>query len=193
MQNSPTKVQGIGGRPEPIDQLERLMADVESFLGDWLRRLEQLHAVSPTPDAQLSNRMRELELEKSLWEAKRHRETRDIHEKAEELTKAWLRLEEEQRRFLQIRDARAHGHRIPVADNPPREAVVDTEPTSDHPSSPARSAAPTATVTPTATATTNLDRGTNRDWGTGCSRRIQHPTPQSPPRTTGRCLGRPSI
>lgn len=145
MENSFTTVQGIDSRLDPIDQLELLMADVESFLGDWLQRMEQLHSASATPDAALRDRMHELELEKSQWEAKRTRETRDIHEKAEELTKAWLRLEEEQRRFLQIRDARAQGNRIPLADSQLREPVVGTEPASIPQSSSGRSPVPVAT------------------------------------------------
>jgi hypothetical protein len=150
MDTSPTTGQGVVSRFQPINELELLMADVESFLDDWLRRVEQIQAVSTTPDEQLRKRMRELELDKSQWEAKRIRETRDIHEKAEELTKAWLRLEDEQRRFLQVRDARAHGNRIAAADSQPRESVADTESAPNHQPSPTRHSAP---ATPAASAT----------------------------------------
>ena len=103
---------GIGSLSEPIDQLELVMADVESFLVDWLGRIEQLQAMSSKPDAHLRKRIRDFELEKSQWEAKRKRETQDIHEKAEELTKAWLHLEQEQRRFLQSRDSQSRDSQL---------------------------------------------------------------------------------
>ena len=108
---------------QPIDQLQHLMTDVESFLGDWLQRLEQLNASTPAPDAGLRKRMQEFEQEKIQWDAKRKRETQDIHDKAEELGKAWLRLEQEQRRFLQIRDSHAGSSKIAVAAIQAREPV----------------------------------------------------------------------
>lgn len=137
MDNTPTTGQGIGSLSQPIDQLELVMADVESFLTEWLRRLEQLNTLSTTPDGLLRNRVREFELEKSQFEAKRRRETQEIHDKAEELTKAWLRLEQEQRRFLQVRDSHAQGSRPPSAEYPQqdssreivsKEARVPTQP-----------------------------------------------------------------
>ena len=127
MENPATTAQGVESRHQPIDQLETLLADVESFFNDWLQRVEQLQSVSTPPDAMLQTRIRDFELAKSQWEAKRVRETRDIHEKAEALTKSWLRLEEEQRRFLQIRDSRTHTNRPASIDSQPREPAVDAE------------------------------------------------------------------
>ena len=144
MEKYPTTGQHAGNRLQPIDELERLMADVDSFLSDWLRRVEQIQSVSATPDAMLRNRMRDLELERSQWDAKRLRETRDIHEKAEELTKAWLRLEDEQRRFLQIRETRAQGNRLPATDSQPRESAGDAQAATSPVPSPARVPAPVA-------------------------------------------------
>lgn len=116
MDNSRLSEQGTRCLAQPIDQLTLVMADVESFLEDWLRRLDQLHAIAPSPDAVLRGRIREFELDRSQWEAKRNRETQDIHEKAAELTNAWLRLEEEQRSFLRSRDSKPHLGRTNTAD-----------------------------------------------------------------------------
>jgi hypothetical protein len=92
------------------------MTDIESFLTDWMERLERLNLQPMTADALVRGRLRELEQEKTQWESKRKRELQEIHEKAEELSKAWLRLEQEQRRFLQTRDSQWHNSR-PLADD----------------------------------------------------------------------------
>lgn len=101
------KPRDFSQKPHPIEQLQDVMDDMEAFLANWLTRVEQLQTASAMPDAQLRRRFRELEQEKIQWEAKRNRETQDLHEKAEQLVDAWLRLEAEQRRLTQIRDA--HG------------------------------------------------------------------------------------
>ena len=74
MDHSPTTGQSVGSRIQAVDQFELLIADVESFLDDWLQRLDQLQAVSATPDAHLRKRIHDFELDKSQWEAKRKRE-----------------------------------------------------------------------------------------------------------------------
>ncbi len=104
-----SKAKGAHDSPNPVDQLKVIMDGVESFLADWLQRIEQLNEIAATPDAFIRKRIHELEQERIRWEAKRNRETKEIHEKAEELAKAWLRLEQEQRRFVQLRDAHSSG------------------------------------------------------------------------------------
>ncbi len=187
MDHSPTTGQSVGSRIQAVDQFELLIADVESFLDDWLQRLDQLQAVSATPDAHLRKRIHDFELDKSQWEAKRKRETREIHEKAEELTKAWLRLEEEERRFLQIRDTRAHGNRATVVDGQPREPASDTETNSSHQPSPARAPAPASAAAAAAA------RGYGYGYGYGYGRGIQHTSSQSIAGTTCRRFGRPPV
>ena len=111
MNSSTNAGNGLGSLSEPIDQIELVMTDVESFFVDWLGRVEKLQTLSSKPDKRLRKRIHDFEIEKSQWEAKRKRESQDIHEKAEELTKAWLRLEQEQRRFLQTREVSSRGGR----------------------------------------------------------------------------------
>ena len=101
------KDKGTHDSSNPADQLRVVMDGVESFLTDWLQRIEQLNEMAATPDAFIRKRIHELEQERMQWEAKRNRETNEIHEKAEELTKAWLRLEQEQRRFVQVHDSQS--------------------------------------------------------------------------------------
>ena len=104
-----SKTTGTDDSSNPVDQLKVVMDGVESFLADWLQRIEQLNEMAATPDAFIRKRIRELEQERIQWEAKRNRETKEIHDKAEELAKAWLRLEQEQRRFVQVRDSQSRG------------------------------------------------------------------------------------
>jgi hypothetical protein len=129
MDNSNRTGQGNDSLLQPIDQLELVMADVESFLTHWLGRLEQLHELSATPDALLRKRLRDFELEKTQWDAKRKRETQDIHDKSEELAKAWLRLEQEQRSFQQTRDSHSHSTRTAAVETRPTEQRVASEST----------------------------------------------------------------
>lgn len=92
---------------DAVDTLQSIITDVEEFLTDWAQRLDQCAATfqpDTSADAVLQKRVQEFKNAKSVWEAKRLAEERRIQEKANELTQAWLRLEDEQRALLQMKD-----------------------------------------------------------------------------------------
>lgn len=124
--------------PHPIDQLHLVMGEIETFFAAWMQRLEQLNSVEQRPDERVEKMRLELEEEKRRWEARRVRESQDIHDKAEELAKAWLRLEEEERRFLQSRESRQvasrpAGSETARADRPPVDKVIAAQPEPETP------------------------------------------------------------
>jgi hypothetical protein len=91
-----------------LEAIQHVVADVGTFLSDWVRRVDQRAAsrCEPvTPDALLRERMEEFQSMKSYWEAKRTSEEQRLKEKADQLTAAWLRLEDEQRAMLQTRES----------------------------------------------------------------------------------------
>lgn len=96
-----------GQTPEEIvDALQTLVSDVDGFLSCWFQRLDQCVQESEprtAGDAALKKRYSEFQNEKVRWERQREVEQQQIREQAEQLTDAWLRLEEEQRRFLQLK------------------------------------------------------------------------------------------
>ncbi len=123
---------------EIVDALQTIVSDADAFLSNWFRRLEQcVESCDPrtTPEAILQKRLDDFQNEKNLWEAKRKSDERAIQEKAEQLTEAWLRLEQEQRRFLQMNDPQRHagserGSTNGVASRPAQEdspAASDVE------------------------------------------------------------------
>jgi hypothetical protein len=111
-----------------VDALEEVISDIDGFLSQWFQRLshnaDAFHT-SAKPDERLRRRVQDLEQDKLRWKANQHSEEQRIHERAEQLTEAWLRLEGEQRRFLQIKDAHpsSGGHRAPAIDIASRDAV----------------------------------------------------------------------
>ena len=94
--------------PEQIvDELQTIISDVDAFLSNWFRRFDQCaESCNPTttPDVILQKRLKELQNERILLEAKRQSDERQMREKSQQLTQAWLQLEEQQRKFLQMND-----------------------------------------------------------------------------------------
>jgi len=95
--------------------------DVEKFLSDYVKRLlidgdnQPSQNWSGADDSTVAdatwNRVEsvnksdmDFEQEKNRWEQQRILQESEIQLKFEQLTEAWLRLEEEQRLFLQIKD-----------------------------------------------------------------------------------------
>ncbi len=95
-------------QPEAIVvALQAMVADVDGFLSSWLQRIDNslaLANLSPEADEQIRRRISQFQQEKQKWETKRNSEAQQIREQAEQLTEAWLRLEAEQRKFLQQTD-----------------------------------------------------------------------------------------
>ena len=95
---------------DTVIALRQLMGEIEQFLSGFCNQIQRAtaqSAVTTRPDAELQKQAEELQTLKQLWDAKRDAEEKRIAERAEELTQAWLELEAEQRRFLQIRDSHA--------------------------------------------------------------------------------------
>ena len=107
---------GCQSPEEIVEQLQNIVSDVDAFLSNWLRRPPQCaESFDPTTTADviLQKRFKELQHEKILLEAKRKSDERQLQEKAQQLTQAWLQLEEEQRKFLQMKDPqRPAGHEL---------------------------------------------------------------------------------
>ena len=111
------------------EALDDVISDIDRFLSLWFKRLSHnadSFQAAAKPDERLRRRMQDFEQEKLRWKAKRHSEQRRIQEKAEQLTEAWLRLEAEQRRFLQIKDAHpgSGGSRAVAIDTTSRDPAV---------------------------------------------------------------------
>jgi hypothetical protein len=125
-----------------VDALHDVVSDFDEFVCDWFERLDQSiiaceatpapapapapAPVEKAPDKQVSKELGELQKEKTRWESTRDSATGEIQDKAELLTEAWLRLESEQRKFLQITSANPHATREihPAAEAPAREPVA---------------------------------------------------------------------
>ena len=99
------------GDPDPAEifaALQTIIADVDTFVAHWFEQIDR--CVEPsnaaeTHDAILRKRVREFQREKRLWEARRETEQQELQEKADQLSQAWLHLEAEQRRFLQLKES----------------------------------------------------------------------------------------
>jgi hypothetical protein len=81
-----------------------IVADVNRFLIDWIDRFEKCAseaAGSQQPDEMLKRQIQEFESCHASWEVQRQTEQASLEETAQQLTEAWLRLEDEQRALLQ--------------------------------------------------------------------------------------------
>jgi len=119
--------------------LEHLISDMHEFIADWTQRLEgeakswQADFPSnPVSQAQLDD----FEQQKRQWETTRTQEKQLILEQSEQLTAAWLQLEAEQRRFLQLQQERD----IPSACGP-AQSQLSLQPESIMPTTRSRDAA----------------------------------------------------
>ena len=84
------------------------MCDIETFLSQWLGKIQdELATMDATAgSASVRRRFQALQDEKKRWEAKRQRELDEIEQKAGQLTDAWLKLESEQRQLLKLQERR---------------------------------------------------------------------------------------
>ena len=105
------------------EQLRKLLSDVDAFLTQYCDRLDrkveeiarQAQTQSHTQDRQAGQdrsqkgestaAIRELEEQQELWEAQKEQEELQIQQQLGLLQEAWLRLEEEQRSFLQSKES----------------------------------------------------------------------------------------
>jgi hypothetical protein len=126
-----------------VDALQTIVSDVDAFVSNWFRRLDQcVESCQPgtTPDAILQKRIQDFQNDKTRWEAQRKSDERQIQEQAQQLTEAWLRLEDEQRKFLQMKDPqRPVGNGLgplakPLFDLADGSHANDVEPTKNEPS-----------------------------------------------------------
>lgn len=88
--------------------LSAIADEIEAYLGQWLSRLEgvlEQYGDGSTDDGALEARMAEFEEEKRSWNLHRQQEMQQMQETAEQLTAAWARLENEQRRLLQAQES----------------------------------------------------------------------------------------
>ena len=116
-------------------ELQGVVDDVNQFLSDWCRRLDQrvstLSDTNTAPDAILQRRIDEFRREQRRQDSIRQAEQRDLQVRSESLAAAWLQLEAEQRAFLQMKATTTPAHvsrdATPTAD-PPRRAGPSAEP-----------------------------------------------------------------
>lgn len=90
--------------------LQAIVSDVDVFVSDWFKRLKQavvLPAQVPTTNQQLLKLIDNFQREKRQWEDDQTAAEEEIQKKVEEISEAWLRLEAEQRRFLQTKETYA--------------------------------------------------------------------------------------
>jgi hypothetical protein len=89
---------------ENVASIQRIVADVNRFLIDWIERFEKCAseaAGSQQPDEMLKLQIQEFESCHASWEVQRQAEQASLEQTAQQLTEAWLRLEDEQRALLQ--------------------------------------------------------------------------------------------
>lgn len=87
--------------------LGEIAAEIETFLGRWISRLEGVLAQygdSATGDRTLATQIAEFEEEQRRWNEYRQQEMQQMQETADQLTAAWERLENEQRRLLEAQE-----------------------------------------------------------------------------------------
>lgn len=135
------------GKDEPraamasVDSLSEVATGIEAFLGRWVSRLEGLldhYGNTSQHEAILERRIAQFDEEQRRWNEHRQQEMQQIQETAEQLSAAWERLEDEQRRVLQAREALQPDVRerdpapsvkpVAAADPASRPSVVDATP-----------------------------------------------------------------
>ncbi len=92
-------------------ELRRIASDIETYLSKWVVRSRRVieHGLNATnSDVGISAQQQKFEEKQRKWEARRQREMDDVSDKAQELAAAWLKLESEQRQFLQMKEAWQH-------------------------------------------------------------------------------------
>lgn len=93
-----------------VEALRALINDIDQFISSWMCQFDhEMLALqcSQSADHAVRKRLQEYEMEKRRFEAAQKREAHLARQRAEHLTAAWLHLEAEQRRFLQLKQA--HG------------------------------------------------------------------------------------
>lgn len=95
---------------DALDAIQDVVEDVDQYVLEWFKRLNDGLAVADAPaaamtDRELRARIKDFREEKRQWEAKREVEQHELQEKMRQLTDAWLRLEDEQRLLLQRRES----------------------------------------------------------------------------------------
>lgn len=106
-----------GPESPEADSLECLMSDVEGFLGEWTDRCRTMLAFAGELRAReqdlavredaLAEWTAQAEAQQRLWESQREAEHHALQQQIEELTEAWLRLEQEQKGIAPDLDANA--------------------------------------------------------------------------------------
>lgn len=107
------------------------MQDIESFLNTWVERVNQLDTTTKESNGGFRERVREFELRKKKWEEECEAEAKVMQQKSEDLINAWLDLEEEQRRFLQLRESKSFSKRLPALDSDLACLTQESEPISE--------------------------------------------------------------
>ncbi len=153
--NNPTR--------QAAEALEVLLNDIECFLKNYCDKLDQATLAANLPKKPTTTHSsdvtanREISCsddwteERSRWELQRNQEQLQIQEQLQQLESAWLRLEDEQRRFLQTHQApvTGRGQRMPV-DEAPNPSLRNA--------SPVRQTLATTTGTVSATAVEEFQR-----------------------------------
>lgn len=135
------------------EELQSVMGDVESFLSQWLHKIQdELSTMDSTMgDATVRRRYQALQEEKKRWEAKRQRELEEIEQKASQLTNAWLNLESEQRQLLQQQERRGQRRDSSPTPAPPLQATASEIPVESTRVAPALTASVSSSPAPSDT------------------------------------------
>lgn len=119
--------------------LNHLISDMHDFITDWTQRLE-CEARDWRADSQFNQvsqtQIDDFEQQKRQWETTRAQEKQIILEQSEQLTAAWLQLEAEQRRFLQLQQERGV-----LSTNAPAQSQLPRQPEPVMPTTRSRDAA----------------------------------------------------
>ena len=113
------------------DELRMIAAEIQEYMGKWVIRSRRVigHACDPMQgDKPLSTQMQKFEESQRKWETRRQKEMDEIADKAEELAAAWLKLESEQRQFLQMKEAWQHGTNQSRSPDPVEQPESSVEP-----------------------------------------------------------------
>lgn len=89
---------------EIVGELQDIIADINRFLLDWSSRAAHIAATKHSiaePDAALTQQIAQFQAEQQSWESQMRFEKQQLEATANQLTAAWIRLEQEQRGQLQ--------------------------------------------------------------------------------------------